>query len=509
MKMKKLSAISLILIFAIFLTSCGKEENKEVQGKVQSSGGLLLQMRAADSLNPLLAKDVTVQEALWLCYEPLFKINGKISPSGVLATGYKILEDSKGVIVSLKENVLWHDGKKFGAGDVIFTIDYIRQNQDSPYNFCVKYIESVSAIDEHTVRINLTRPYAQIAYSLYFPIIPSHIESLDETIVGTGGYKMVDYTSASVINLKRFESWNGGTAKCESAVISIVRDDNTATSVFNKGVINAITNSSFDLSNYALKKNMKAAQYPSSKYVFMAYNQNRPQFLSSAVRSAISAAINREEIVSECFGGYGVAANIPIHPLCDAAKVSPTLTQYSIDNAHELLFFEGHTLNTQTGMLEDDNHQPLGFTLLVNKENDAMMSCAQLVLRQLARAGISVQIDEKDYEEYLNTVNSGFYDAYLGTTSLGNMFDYEFLFTETGGLNTYGYKNEYMDLALSAIANAPTKDSLENAALNFEEIFEREQPVCGILYLTDVLITTDSAKASFSPCMNMPYLSKN
>ena len=89
------------------------------------------------------------------------------------------------------------------------------------------------------------------------------------------------------------------------------------------------------------------------------------------------------------------------------------------------------------------------------------------------------------------------------------MFDFEFLLSETGELNTFGYKNEYMELALSAIANAPTRESLENAALNFEEIFEREQPLCGILYLSDVLITTDAAKGSFAPCMNMAYLSKN
>ena len=118
-------------------------------------------------------------------------------------------------------------------------------------------------------------------------------------------------------------------------------------------------------------------------------------------------------------------------------------------------------------------------------------------------------VEEKEFEDYLNSVNSGSYDAYLGVTALGNMFDFEFLLSETGELNTYGYKNEYMELALSAIANAPTRESLENAALNFEEIFEREQPLCGILYLSDVLITTDAAKGSFAPCMNMAYLSKN
>ena len=75
-------------------------------------------------LNPILANDSASSEiADWL-FNGLFKYDkdGKITTD--LASSYEFESNTK-LIIKLKENVLWHDGKKFSADDVIFTYNKI------------------------------------------------------------------------------------------------------------------------------------------------------------------------------------------------------------------------------------------------------------------------------------------------------------------------------------------------------------------------------------------------
>ena len=88
---------------------------------------------------------------------------------------------------------------------------------------------------------------------------------------------------------------------------------------------------------------------------------------------------------------------------------------------------------------------------------------------------------------------------------LGNLYDFEALLSKDGTLNSYGYESEFMDLALSALSCAPTKDSLSDAAANFEEVFLREQPICGLVFKKDSLITAENVMGKLLPMSGFPY----
>jgi len=498
--LRKIPALFMVLVL---LCSCSEKapENK----KVIKGGTMRLQMRLTESFNPLTSDKESVRNALSLCYEPLFKINDKIAPEGVLAKSCKISDDSMSAIVSLKDSVKWHDGKAFTAGDVVYTINQLKEIYDSVYAGCVTPIENAEAIDAGTVRLTFNRPYARIAYSLHFPIIPSHAKNLDTKITGTGPYMMDEYLTAGLLKLKSFDLWHFGKVKCEKVEISVIRDKKTAEAAFNTGIIDAVTGESIDLSNYALKGGERSARYPSSNFEFMAFNNSSGIFSSKEMRTAISMAIDRSEIVNEAYGGGAAAANSPLHPKAEIAAPSPVFAEYNKEVCFETLFYEGYSMNEKTGLLTNEKGETISFSILVNKDNSYRIKCAELIVNHLKQAGIGARVQAEEFENYLSLISSKNFDAYLGGTKLLNLYDYEFMFSEGGSLNNYGCVGEEMQAALLSIASSPSDDALENAAKNFEDVFVREQPICGIAYLSDVLISSDIVKGSLLPSPGFPY----
>ncbi len=498
--MKKI--LALIISMAVLL--CGCTEDKDKKQNKSESDVITLQMGMPDNLNPLNAQKQSVRDAMLLCYEPLFETDEKIEISGVLAEDCKLSDDCFSAIIKLKDSVLWHDGKKFTSGDVVYTIEYLKNNPDSPYAFCVKYIESASVIDSLMLRLRLSRPYAQIAHSLYFPIIPAHIDDIEKKMVGTGPYTYKNYIEASSLELVRNESWHRGEAKTKEIRCSVVRDNVASATAFNTGIIDAVTKDYFDLSNNVIKSNMRSVRYPSSKCEFMAFNHNSPLFKSAALRVAISMALNRAEIVEDAYGSNALATNVPIHPDSESASAL-TSSEYNLNNALEMFFLEGYSKNEKTGLLQNSKGEKLKFTIKVNEENSQRIKCAELIKNQLLKAGVEASIACLSFENYKSDIESGQFEAYIGGVKSANIYDFEYLLSKNGEMNTFGYDSKYMELSLSAIANAPSKDSLENALMNFDEVFTREQPICIIAYSSDVLITNDKVMGKLLPRLNNPY----
>ena len=497
--------IALLLASSLILGGCSFGSKNNGSGKKKNTSSVSLQMRIPTSLNPLLCENQSVRDAFSVCYEPLFLLNEKMLPEGVLARSINLTDDCMGAIITLKDSVLWHDGIKFTSADVVHTISLLKGNPSSPYYECVKYIENAQSIDPLSLRLTLSRPYGQIAYSLYFPIVPVHKENIEDSMVGTGPYTLHKYTPSVLLEMKKFDSWHGGDALSDKISISLIKDKESATQSFNAGMINTITNKSFDTENKVPRKNTRTTLFPSSEYEFLVFNHDSSPFSSSAIRSAVSSAINREEIAKECYGTAAQAANLPLHPSSEKMAPSSSSVQYNLEHTREMLFLEGYTANEKTHYLQNEKTGVLSFTLLVNKENESRKKCARVLQSQLSAAGIQMEIRELDFASYVKAIQGGSFQAYLGGTKIGNLMDFEFLLSKNGALNNYGYSDEAMEAALLALASSASEEALRDTASDFEELFLRTQPICGLVFKKDSLITADNIMGKLLPLMDYPY----
>ena len=123
-----------------------------------------------------------------------------------LAEEWEYVEAENAYIFFLRRNVTWHDGEKFTAEDVAFTIDYVKEHPN-PFVTLIgpSGVREVKVIDEYTIKLYLGQPYAPFLNDQAgaLVILPKHIwESVEEpetftnpkAVVGTGPYRLIDYS---------------------------------------------------------------------------------------------------------------------------------------------------------------------------------------------------------------------------------------------------------------------------------------------------------------------------
>lgn len=148
-----------------------------------------------------------------------------------MAQNYEIKEDGKVIGIKLRENVVWHDGEKFTAKDVKFTIDTLKYaGNDNIYKNSIlsnfksytssdlRHIMDVKIIDDYNIEIVFDRAFSNGLEILTFPIIPRHIfvkgrensssykAALAEdnyTPIGTGPYKFSKYEKLKALTLRQ------------------------------------------------------------------------------------------------------------------------------------------------------------------------------------------------------------------------------------------------------------------------------------------------------------------
>jgi peptide/nickel transport system substrate-binding protein len=95
--------------------------------------------------------------------------------------------------IHLRRGVVFHDGRPFGAADVVTSLERARRLPGSEVVDAVKSIERARAIDDFTVEITTLRPSATLLAQLaYVPIVPRDATLSPITRpIGTGPYRFV------------------------------------------------------------------------------------------------------------------------------------------------------------------------------------------------------------------------------------------------------------------------------------------------------------------------------
>ena len=95
-------------------------------------------------VNPLLATDSASGEIAGWIFNGLVKFNKNANIVSDLAKSWKF-ENNTTLIFYLRKNVLWHDGAKFSAKDVLFTYNLLNSKKiTTPYSSDFKEVKVLS-----------------------------------------------------------------------------------------------------------------------------------------------------------------------------------------------------------------------------------------------------------------------------------------------------------------------------------------------------------------------------
>ena len=506
----KLRIVPLILIIALlFSTSCSQPEIQigteiTIEDEKPTEGGVLnIGCIEPQSFNPLLVNSKSYRDISKLIFNGLVEYDSTLKPILVLAENIYKIEGKDEFQVKLKEDILWSDGEPFTSEDVIYTIDTIKNSEDSIYKSKVEPIVSCKAEDDHNIKIKFKGFSYSILDHLSFPIVPKHIfnSNPNSVPVGTGLFKVTAYNKLKHMELERNQnSVQQVTPYISKIRINFIKDTDSFDTAFQTGQIDLINTTSYDWEKYKESKDVNTYKYLSRDFEFILINFNNPMLSDKYVRKTLMHGINRTAIIEKYLLGNAAIVDTPIRNDCwlfdgDVNKYSynKAEAQYAINNAR-------FVFNERTGIFEreaDGELQQLRFTLVTNSENDYRVKAAEDIKNNLEDIGFAIDVEIMPFEEMVKNIEKGEYDLALVGVNLSPEADlYEFFHSSqiSSGKNYGGYINPKMDLLLEqSLNNLKEEDKFVNY-LELQRMVKDELPIISLFYKQYALVMRNRVK---------------
>lgn len=308
-------------------------------------------------INPLFSQLNDVDEDLVkLVYSGLLRYDASRRLVSDLSVTYDISEDGKEYIFELKQGVLWHDGEKFTADDVVFTFDMIQDSKvSSPLSVSFMDI-SVEALDDYHVKFKLQEAFPAFLSTLTVGILPKHIWSqipVDQVRlaqrnlqpIGTGPFffnRLVKNDSGFIyrIELKRFEDYYLSSPFIEDFALEFFSEyegQNGLVTALREQKIDGINFVPFEYREKVKRKHTKLYTLQLPQYTALFFNLDRETVEEKDVRTALGGALDKERIVKDVLENEAKMIYGPIlegFPGYDSKLATQAI---SIDEVNELL----------------------------------------------------------------------------------------------------------------------------------------------------------------------------
>lgn len=243
-------------------------------------------------LNPLFITTEAERDVTGLIYRGLTKINHEGLAEPDLAENWEI-KDNKEYIFNLRQDVYWHDGQKFDADDVVYTINTI---EDPDLNVTLK--ESfkdikVEKLDAYKVRFVLKEPLAPFLNIISVGIIPNHVNLSRFKPVGTGSFKVKSLNDEKLV-------LNNGNLEF---IFKFYPTIDVAEVALRLGEIQALGGLDSTKKDFFLKwENFTVYESPSyRRYSAVFFNTKSDLFSDKNIRSALAHSTPYDALVREAY----------------------------------------------------------------------------------------------------------------------------------------------------------------------------------------------------------------
>jgi len=444
-----------------------------------------------------------------LIYSGLVKRDGSLRLVGDLAESWTVSRDCRNMTFQLRKDVKWHDGRPFTADDVVFTYQaMVNPKTPTAYKEDFKAVESIEAVDAHTVRVRYARPYAKALQSWSTNMLPRHLlESYvaegrlreapqnRESPVGTGPYRFKEWRTGEKVVLTANQDYYETGPYLSRLVYRIIPSQATiflelkAKAIDSSGTLTALQYKR--QTDYpAFRRAYQKFRYPSSAYTYFGFNLKDPRFADKRVRQAFAYAISKQELIEGVRLGLGREATGPYKP--GTWVYNPNVKRYphDLERARQLLAEAGWREKNGDGLLVKDG-KPFTFTLMTNQGNDERKKIAELIQASLRELGVGVDIRILEWASFIKEyIKKRRFEAIVLGWGIGLDPDqYEIWHSSKTGpddLNHISYANPEVDEMLERGRSSCLEDERKKYYDRLQEILAEDQPVV-FLYFPDAL----------------------
>ncbi|MDD6793764.1 MAG: ABC transporter substrate-binding protein, partial [Thermobifida fusca] len=306
----------------------------------------------------------------------------------------------------------FHDGSPLTAEDVVYTYKDVVANREfgTVWLSALAFMKDIKAVDDLTVEIQLTEPYAYMDSRLaMIPIISSETpykvnDTYAQTENGAGPYKLEKFNRGDSIVLRRFDDYHGEQPPFETITFKVVPEPASRVARLTNGESHIAPGIPTDQVELVKSRghNAKIVETNISRLFFYpSMKQGRPT-ANRDFRLALAWAIDRGAIVQQVYKG--------------AARPNSTYLTYGMlyhDEELGLTFGDKPNLEKAREHLEKSGVKLDRKLSIIAFNSPDLMSAATIIQANFKELGIDATVEGQDVAAFYPKLVSGDYDLIM------------------------------------------------------------------------------------------------
>lgn len=453
-----------------------------------STGTLTLACTSA-GFNPYTASDILVRQNWMLLFEPFIAITPEMDIDYRLAQSI----DSSGTLVTIqiRSGCYFADGTEVTAEDAAASLNAARAGGSYVSRF--SNVTDVS-VQGSAVMVTLGEPDSLFPYLLDIPVLKAGETALAQP-TASGRYTYGS-DGASLVKNPRAAAFTGPAA----IRLDTVSSADALISGVARGEISLYAQGTASSSVTSI--NTSETYYRTNSLIFAGINTYSSNWICNTIpgRQMLSALCSRSDLAGKAFGGKAYAATGVLNSYYPCVKGRQVILASTDESTRDgIMAAAGYTRADSSSYFQDARGSEAYVRLLVYSASSDKLAAAQLLQEQWQAEGIRVDITEApDQNTYLQTIQSGDFDLYIGEVKLYNNMDLSPFWT---GEAHWGLApSEGLTAAYAAFRqNAGTAEDLEAA-------FAAEMPFLPLVWHSGTVISSRRV-SGISASLSSPFYS--
>lgn len=364
--------------------------------------------------------------------------------------------DEKTWEFKLREDVTFHDGTELDAKAVKWCLDRSLEGNESLAK--TTGIESIEAVDDHTVRFHMKEASGELPEALSNPatviIAPTSVneEGEVEKMIGTGYFQQesFDVADGTFICVPYDGYYKDVDTNVKKRVILSMEEPSTRSLSVQNDELDVASDIPFsDLEILKDTEGVVAEPYVTDRVYFYYYNTYKEWLKDKNVRKALIYAIDKEEIVSDMLMGVGSVPDGIFSSDVPWADTEVDTYEYDPQKALTMLEEAGYTDSDQDGFLDKDGEK-LSVTIVASSARPGNTLITQGTQGYFQSIGIDASVKLLEGNSYYDTLENGEFDLCLNsaTTSYVPSASYyleAFYHSDCYTAGNSGYSNPELD----------------------------------------------------------------
>ncbi len=285
---------------------------------------------------------------LFSIYDALVQRDGIGTFKPGLAESWRVSKDAKTWVFNLRKDVIFHNGERLVAEDVVATFNRFRdpsmEGEAGTKGVYPSYFEKTvaSAPDSHIFKLELESPMSDLLDVLIeMPIAPRrHLDTIEEDLTGTGPYKLEERSENRLVITENKDYW-GGEAPYQTVNWFKEDDPLQRLEALNRGEADLIPALNVKLHDQ-IGPGASIVEKESNVCMIYFFNAQKGPCMDKRVRQALNYGIDKKRLIKDVLEGAAYPLESVFSPL--SLGYDPDIPGYPFnpDKARKLLEKAGY-----------------------------------------------------------------------------------------------------------------------------------------------------------------------